>query len=369
MDEIAFAAEREVQLLEDLRHGEPLWGTLEELGDCLPTSFRQIAGKSLLLQPVFVWDRWWGVIGVSDHYEREWSVAEVEGLSTAAELLGAAITRQASEQALRESEQRYRSFFESATDLILSLAADGRFSYVNQAWRDTLGVSAAEVEDLKIFDFVAPEQRRVFENLFQRILAGEAVGQIETIFVSKHGSHVLVEGTFSTERSAGQTLSIRAIFRDITQRRRIERMKGEFVAIVSHELRTPLTSIHAGLRLLRQKHASRLSDSGQQLLELAHQNSYRLSALIDDIIDVERLDSGRLTFFLEDHVLTRLMAAAVDETQAFANRFGIAMAQRPATADYRVRVDGGRFVQVLKNLLTNAIKFSPKNGFVEVLAT
>ncbi len=366
---VRFQGSAELALLEALRSGEGQWGCVEDFGDRLPVPFQQLAGASILLQPVLVRDRWWGIVGVSDTQPRDWSLAEVEGLRTAAELVGAAVFRKDSERSLRESERRFRNFFESSTDLIQSVRSDGRFSYVNRAWKETLGYSQEEVAELQILDIVAEEHRREFQKTFNRMLAGENFDRIETVFISHHGRHVVVEGSTSTEHSSSQGVSVQGIFRDISQRRRMERMKGEFIAIVSHELRTPLTSIHAALRLLRAKHLEGLSTSGQQLVELAHQNSRRLGRLIDDVIDVERLDSGRLTFHLQTYQLTALISQAVEETRVLADRLGVGLVQRPIVAPFQARLDGGRLVQVLKNLLTNAIKFSPENGLVEVVAS
>ncbi len=120
------------------------------------------------------------------------------------------------QEALRISEERYRDLFENATDLIQSVDTDGRFEYVNDAWRRILGYSQEDVERLTIWDVVHPDHRASCEGLFERVMRGDDPGQIRTAFRTKDRRTVIVEGTINLRSSEGRPMATRSIFRDIT---------------------------------------------------------------------------------------------------------------------------------------------------------
>lgn len=123
---------------------------------------------------------------------------------------------------LKESEERYRDLFENATDLIQSVTPEGRFIFVNQAWRDTLGYSEEEIPTIAFFDVIHPDSQPHWKEILQRLISGEKVGKIEIVFVSKSGKEVTVEGSVSCRFKDDKPISTRSIFRDITKRKRAE---------------------------------------------------------------------------------------------------------------------------------------------------
>jgi len=141
------------------------------------------------------------------------------------ELIGAMgvsrdITRMKQDQeALRASEERYRDLFENATDLIQSVCNDGRFEYVNNAWRAALGYSEDDLLQLNMWDIIHPDHRRVCNDLFSRVISGEDVGIISTVFLAKDGSCISVEGTSNLRKQEGRPVATRSIFRNVTHER------------------------------------------------------------------------------------------------------------------------------------------------------
>jgi CheY-like chemotaxis protein len=152
--------------------------------------------------------------------------------------------------------------------------------------------------------------------------------------------------------------------RDISARKRNERLKDEFVATVSHELRTPLTSIAGSLGLLVGGAAGNLSASAARLLQIAYSNSQRLVRLINDILDIERIESGKATFDVRPVELRSLVEQAIEANRGFADGFGVSLRLDPQSVSAIVQGDADRIIQVITNLLSNAIKFSPENGEV-----
>src|SRR5262249_38307676 len=125
-------------------------------------------------------------------------------------------------EALQDSEERYRDLFENAGDLILGATPDGRLLFVNRAWRTYLGFGADEVAALSLEDFVHPDYREEFLALWARARSGESIDSMESVFVAKDGRHLVVEGTVNCHYVEGRVVAMRGIFRDITERKRME---------------------------------------------------------------------------------------------------------------------------------------------------
>lgn len=146
---------------------------------------------------------------------------------------------------------------------------------------------------------------------------------------------------------------------DITERKRIERMKSEFVSTVSHELRTPLTSISGALGLMVGGAMGELPEQARQMIDIAYKNSQRLSYLINDLLDMEKLAAGKLHFEMQRQPLLPLLEQILEANQPFAKEHQVSLVFEGSTTDIYVRVDTQRLMQVLANLISNAIKFSP----------
>jgi PAS domain S-box-containing protein len=158
--------------------------------------------------------------------------------------------RKAAEEALRESEEKYRDLFENASDLIQSVAADGPFVYVNPAWRETLGYSEEEIGGLSFMDIIHPDSKAHCAELFERVMAGERVDHIEAMFVTKEGKTIAVEGSAGGTVKDGEIVGTRGIFRDISERQRAEeerRKAYESIVLLlatAAEARDPYTEDH-----------------------------------------------------------------------------------------------------------------------------
>ena len=152
-----------------------------------------------------------------------------------------------------------------------------------------------------------------------------------------------------------------------TERKRLERLKDEFVSTVSHELRTPLTSISGSLGLLTGNAAGILPDPMARLLAIAHTNSQRLVRLVNDILDIEKMEAGRVVFNFRRTDVRSVVEQAIDANRGFAEGYGVRIRLEDAcAAAVDVRADPDRLLQVVTNLLSNAIKFSPANNEVVV---
>jgi DNA-binding response OmpR family regulator/nitrogen-specific signal transduction histidine kinase len=161
-------------------------------------------------------------------------------------------------------------------------------------------------------------------------------------------------------------LLVLSVIVDISERRQNERLKDEFVSTVSHELRTPLTSIAGSLGLLVGGATGALPDPTRRLLAIAHNNSERLVRLINDILDIEKMESGKIVFDLKRVDLVVLAEQAIDANRGYAENYGVNLRLAPNSAPAFVRADPDRLIQVVTNFLSNAIKFSPRDQEVVV---
>ncbi len=164
----------------------------------------------------------------------------------------------------------------------------------------------------------------------------------------------------------GKALRVVGINLDITELRRLERVKSEFVSTVSHELRTPLTSIRGSLGLVINDAAGEVTASAKALLRVAERNAARLGSLIEDLLDAERLGGGKLRFALEEQRLRPLIQQALDANTPYAVQHRVTFELSDTATGVTARVDGQRILQVMTNLLSNAVKFSPPGGRVSV---
>jgi signal transduction histidine kinase len=154
---------------------------------------------------------------------------------------------------------------------------------------------------------------------------------------------------------------------DISERKRVERLKDEFVATVSHELRTPLTSIAGSLGLLAGGAVDKLPDSALRLITIAHSNCQRLVRLVNDILDIEKIESGAIAFDLERVEVRSLVEQVVEANQMNAEEQGVRIRLDAASTAVEVHADPDRLAQVVTNLLSNAIKFSAPRQEVTVV--
>ena len=297
---------------------------------------------------------------------------ELEELNATLEERVAARTREL-EQALssvRANEQRIATIIETAQDAFVGIDLRGRICDWNSAAEQMLGWTRAEALGRVVSDLVMPERYRARSRDLLRHFAetGEMdlLGRrVERTLLARDGREIEVEMTLGLA-GTGDGLFFSAFVHDISARKEVERMKDEFVSTVSHELRTPLTAISASLALLADGMAGELPPDAQGLVDVANASSGRLVRLIGDVLDIQKMDAGSMTFERDVQPLLPLAQDAVAAMQSFGAKSGIALTcvTGPGAREARVDVDRDRLAQVLTNLLSNAIKFSGQGSTV-----
>lgn len=192
----------------------------------------------------------------------------------------------------------------------------------------------------------------------------------EWTYVHKDGHTFPVSLIVTTIRDdAGEIVGFLGVADDITERKRLDAMKSEFISTVSHELRTPLTSISGALGLILGGRFGELSETAKTLLSTAQRNSTRLAHLINDLLDIEKMTAGKLHFDIQNHAVGSLLEQALDANHHYGAGREVVLALTMDNADSLIRVDAQRFMQVMANLLSNAIKFSPTGALVTLSLT
>lgn len=274
------------------------------------------------------------------------------------------------QNAMESLRLRYEMILQSAGDGIYGLDRDGRTNFVNHAAARMLGYEPDEL--LGTVQHALVHHKRADGTAYpidecpvhDCLRNGSVHSVADDVFWRKDGSSFAVEYVTTPIEEEGEIVGAVVTFRDVTERREVERVKDEFVSVVSHELRTPLTSIRGSLGLLASGRMGTLESRGQRLLDIATQNTDRLVRLINDILDLERLQSGKAALDKRACDAAELLRQAAEVLRSAADGAGVTLVADPVAA--QVIADPDRIVQVLVNLLGNALKFSPAGATVRL---
>ncbi|HML78631.1 PAS domain S-box protein [Geobacter sulfurreducens] len=301
---------------------------------------------------------------------------------------GAELERMRGDEALRESETRYKDLFENANDLIQSVSPSGEILYVNRAWRETLGYSEEEVKGLTFDQIIDPECIGHCMGEFRRVMEGQSLEAVEARFMAKDGRSILVEGSVNCNVVDGKPLASRGIFRDITERKHhentlrkyateLEQTNEElkdFAYIVSHDLRAPLVSIKGfsmelvtavdelkgviaelsqNIEMVTRERLRRLFEQDiDEAVGFINSSSQRMDTLITAILNLSRL--GRRDLKAEPVDMGAVVRTILDSLahQIETNRTEVAISVLPVITADRIAME-----QIMGNLLDNSLKY------------
>lgn len=268
------------------------------------------------------------------------------------------------------SGRKLALFAERAPIAVLELDGEGRIKEVNHEAENLFGYPAGELieQSASMKILLHASYYDEFDVKWRALIkTREPVSGLKISSPRRDGIEVVCEWTITPlVNPDGSIISVIAQGRDITQQLEADRVKQEFTSTLSHELRTPLTSIIGSLQLVNTGVVGELSADQAELTEVAERNGQRLLDLINDILDIEKMESGKLTLFPEPMPMDELLSESVKLNQGFADRFKVKLAAIGVLADIVVNADRNRLLQVMTNLISNAAKFSPSGGSVEI---
>jgi PAS domain S-box-containing protein len=331
---------------------------------------RRVGVRSMLCTPLFEKGRAVGVLKVMSAEPRAFDSSDQYLLTLLGGALGAALGRQLVVEALRTSEATFRMAMETAPIGQALVRPDGRFLDVNKALCELLGYGEDELLQADFQRITHPNDLEEDVELVRRTLAGEMHKyRMEKRYLHKSGRVIYALLSVSLVRDAvGKPNYFVAQIQDVSEQRELERLKSEFISVVSHELRTPMTSIRGALGLVLGTMGQQLPAKAKSLLEIANNNCQRLIRLVNDILDIDKIASGKTHFDVQERVLADVVRKALQPMETYAQRFQVKLSLTPVAPDLRVCVDEDRLAQVIANLVSNAVKVSPANELVRISA-
>jgi len=250
--------------------------------------------------------------------------------------------------------QRQNAIHDHIADPIITVGEDGRISELNRAARS---LHLPDGSPLQTGDAIQSLTGLDLPSLLHQ----------PEVSIRLHPGIALPFSVSHNDWKMGNQTFCTMALHDLSESRRIERMKDEFLATVSHELRTPLTSILGALGLLAAGAGGPLSQRAQELAQMAKRNGDRLSRLIDDVLDLTKLEANRMPLNLRPTDLAPLIREAVNANTGYAQRSDVTLHFEDDAFECRALVDPDRFLQIMANLLSNAIKHSPKGKAVRIV--
>lgn len=259
-----------------------------------------------------------------------------------------------------EGAERHAAILASTTDTLLIVAPDGMIEMTNPASSTLLGYAVDELEGSDISTVLSLDLDLVGSGTDRMFLSDQPVRH-------RDGRDVIVDIAVGIMRACDGDHLVLSL-RDASERIRAERAKDELISTVSHELRTPLTSLVGSLALLRAGTEDDCSPSARRLIEIADNNARRLIRLVNDILDIDRIGTGQLAMTREPLELRDIVAQAALDSEGLARRHEVRLHQAHTAGPLVVRGDAGRLLQVVTNLISNAIQASPAGSEVTLRA-
>ncbi|NJR70809.1 MAG: PAS domain-containing protein [Synechococcales cyanobacterium CRU_2_2] len=356
------------------------------LADCLVEFVEQFGIKAKLIVPILQYPAWqsppakpaalWGLlIAHQCSQERQWSEAELALMQQLADQISIAIAQSQLVEnledivavrtaALRQQEEQLRLITNALPVLISYVDRNQCYRFNNQAYEDWLGQPLETLKGKHLQEVWGKDCYGRMQLPAQAVLAGEAT-TYENEILGPEGQVRSLNVTYIPDFDPqGEVQGFFALTSDISDRKAIERMKDEFISVVSHELRTPLTSMHSALKILSTGRLGLLSQDGQQMLEIADENTERLVRLVNNVLDLQRIESGDVTMEKQICDAASLIIRAMEAMQPMAQQQGIRLTSEPLSIP--IWADADYILQTLTNLLSNAIKFSNSGEIVSI---
>jgi PAS domain S-box-containing protein/diguanylate cyclase (GGDEF)-like protein len=242
--------------------------------------------------------------------------------------------------------------------MIMVFKAGGAVLDVNPAWCQALEYNEQDLAHLTFWNILHPRHKGDAEEVFLAVLRDGKPRKLQATLIGKGGGEVAAEGTVSRLMSGVKPWALSGIFHDVTRHKQYEQLKDEFISTVSHELRTPLTIVREGVSQIRDELLGPVPDNQKAFLDMVLQNSDRLGRIIEELLDVSKLEAGKVR-------LHRKLCDMVVLVREVAKNFEIIMKQKnlKLLTDFspekiELYVDNGKIIQVLTNLISNALKFT-----------
>ena len=256
--------------------------------------------------------------------------------------------------ALVEANRKERALVENAVEVICSIDGHGVISELNPAAEQLWGYKHEDLLGQRVMNLVAKPDQEATSSKFDEARNSKSVVKFENKTQAKSG--IVVDAQWAVSWSPADN-SLYCVIHDISERKKLEQLKREFIQMVSHDLRVPLTSLQMTLDLLLSGVYGELTEKGRPRIQHAFSELERLINLINQLLEFERMESGKVEIYAEPTELSEVVTRSVEAVRSLAERNKVSL--QTQVFEIEINGDGGKLIQVLVNLLGNAIKFSP----------
>ncbi len=273
---------------------------------------------------------------------------------------------------LRDTEERYMLAIKGSHVGLWDWVVGSKQIFSSPYLKAMLGFAEHEMPDTVEFyrQSIHPEDLKKVSDLAEQHFLEHIPYEVEFRIKMKTGEyHWFLSVGQAVWDAEGNPTRMAGSMTDITERKNLEKLKDEFISIVSHELRTPLTSIRGALGLILGGKIGVSSDKAKSLIEIANNNCERLALLINDILDIEKIEAGKMNFHLKVVGIDQIVNEAIVANKIYAEKFDVSLHLLRSQPGVKVYADPDRLIQVLTNLISNAVKFSPTGGDVVIEIT
>lgn len=356
------------------RESKPVWSSnlaTEAFGEHAFTALNagMVSGCAV---PVRVGKSVLAVLEFYCHYCRRENRESMAAVEAVAASLGQMLARSHEQSRAEKLYRQQEILLDTVADGIVGLDRNGKVRFANRAAAKMLGADPAQLTGKPVYDLLRSSQATA---TITACLAGSvqrgtteqreaAVSSEDTVFRAD-GTSLRIEYRLNCILEGGLLTGSVLSFRDVSQRHALDRLKNEFISTVSHELRTPVTAIRGALGLISADRTGQVDEKTANLIRIARSNSERLVKLVNDILDLDRLGSGRERMMMRPVLLADIVKQAVENMSPVADAAGVKLLYNPLKVEVAGEPD--RLLQVVTNLVSNAVKFSPRSSSVSIL--
>ena len=272
-------------------------------------------------------------------------------------------------------ERKCHNFCQLTSDIIQVFKAGGAILDANPAWYQALEYSDKDLSQITVFNIIHPNDKKEAEEIFLAVLRDGKPRKFQGTFIGKSGKESKMEGIVSRLLRNEKPFALSGIFHDVTRHKHYERLKDEFISTISHELRTPLTVVREGISQIRDELLGPVPDNQKVLLDMALQNSDRLSRIIEELLDVSKLEAGKVRLHRKLCDIAKVANEVITNFKVIAKQKKLEILPDFVPGEIEIYIDRDKIVQVLTNLINNALKFTDtghikvhlriRDGFVE----
>ncbi len=249
--------------------------------------------------------------------------------------------------------------------MIQIFKVDGTLLEMNAAWRTGFEYNDHDLANLTVFNLLLPQDRKESEQIFLAVLRDGKPRKFQVTMVNKSGQELAVEGTVSRLLCEDRPFALSAIFHDVTRHKHYEKLKDEFISTVSHELRTPLTVIREGISQVRDELMGAVPEAQKTMLDMVLSNSDRLGRIIEELLDVSRLEAGKVRLHRKLCNIVEVVEEVVANFKAITKHKDLELLTDFPAEKIEVYIDRDKIVQVLTNLINNSLKFTAR-GHIKI---